>query len=75
MFSFQDLFIAVVFDRFIESGLIALNIKIDVEFGLKIFGNNIGGSLHCVFEEVFDKSECREFVLEDQLFLIERIEL
>lgn len=65
MISFQDLFIAIIFNCILKFCLIALNIKIDEEFGFKVFGDNISGSLDSILKEVFDETESREFVLEN----------
>jgi hypothetical protein len=74
MLSFQDLFIAIIFYCILKSCLIGLNIKIDEEFGFKIFGDDIRGSLYSILKEVFYYSESGEFVLKDKLFLIKRID-
>jgi hypothetical protein len=65
MFSFEYLFFAVIFDCILKFAFMTLNVKINIKFGLKIFCDDMSGSLDTVLKEVFDNSKRGKFILKD----------
>ena len=70
-----DLFIAVVGDFFLEPGFIALDIKVNKKFSLKVNSDNVSGSSNSIFQKIFYDSKGWESVYKDDLFLVGRVDL
>ena len=68
------LLLAVVLYFLFKASLIALDIKVDIEFCFKVDCDNMSRTSNSVLQEIFNDSVSRELVYEDGLFLVEAVD-